>query len=435
MSDEARTGLSLGISASPSSTRLHGRWLAVARVGWLALFVVTVAPFALSLPGYPGMIAHPTSANAAISPTVARALLNAGISLETYGWTSFAILIVVVGTSLILALLLAWRRSDDWMTLAVSLFIIAYPISGIGIPQNGASTSPNTSLAVAMTILESVPSFIIILGVLLLFPNGRFAPRWAWVIFLALSLWTLGLAVAPASFGGALFLGYPVAFLTIIMCMIYRYRRVSTPTERLQTKWIVGGLIVTLVANQVFWIPTGFTPLGQTLYPALCYLAYQVSFALSPIAFFIAIQRYRLYDIDTIINRALVYGALSITLAGIYAACVIVAQAFVCAFATGSAAQQPIVIVATTLLIAALFGPLRARLQAFVDRRFYRRKYDAVRTVAAFSATLRQEVDLASLQEQLLATVEETVQPAHASIWLLPPTARRSPGALSARDE
>ncbi len=360
------------------------------------------------------MIVHPTPANAALSSGATRALQGLGVSLATYGWISFVFLAVVVLISLALALLLAWRRSDDWMALAVSLFILVYTISNVGIPLNGANANPTTPLDITIAILVSAPVLIIVFGVLLLFPSGRFAPRWAWVIFVALSLWALVVNAFPALFDGALFLGYPVAILTIIVCMVYRYRRVSTPTERFQTKWIVGGLVVTLIANQVFWIPTGFTPLGETLYSPLVYLLYQLSLALVPISFYIAIQRYRLYDIDTIINRALVYGALTVTLVGVYAGCVVGAQALLSATALSADNQQnPLVIVATTLLVAALIRPVRAGLQRFVDRRFYRSKYDAARTVAAFGATLREEVDLATLQERLLATVEETVRPAH----------------------
>jgi hypothetical protein len=188
---------------------------------------------------------------------------------------------------------------------------------------------------------------------------------------------------------------------------------------------VVAGLVITLIANQLFWIPTGFTPLGQTLYAPVAYLVYQLLLAFSPITFFIAIQRYRLYDIDAIINRALVYGSLTVALVGVYAACVLGAQKIIAAL-TGDVGAEPVVIVATTLLVAALFRPLRAGLQALVDRRFYRSKYDAARTIAGFSATLRQETELDALQGRLLETVERTMQPAHASIWLQATPAART---------
>ncbi len=217
-------------------------------------------------------------------------------------------------------------------------------------------------------------------------------------------------------------IGYPLFIVAIIVCMVYRYRRGSTPVQRQQTKWVIAGLVVSLVANQAFWFPTQFTALGATIYPLLCYLAYQLVLLLVPVTFFIAIQRYRLYEIDTLINRALVYGSLTAILALVYAAGVIGLQALVGGL-TGASGQSgsPLAIVATTLLIAALFRPLRARLQAMVDRRFYRRKYDAARTLAAFEGALRREVELAAVRDHLLAAVEETMLPEHAALWLREP--------------
>jgi hypothetical protein len=140
---------------------------------------------------------------------------------------------------------------------------------------------------------------------------------------------------------------------------------------------------------------------------------------LIPLSFGIAILRYRLYDIDIIINRTLVYGSLTALLALLYIGLIVALQALVGAL-TGTLSQQPLVIVTSTLVIAALFQPLRRGIQNIIDRRFYRRKYDAARTVAEFDATLRNEVDLQQLSEHLVAVVQETMQPAHISLWLRP---------------
>src|SRR5262249_7948682 len=139
--------------------------------------------------------------------------------------------------------------------------------------------------------------------------------------------------------------------------------------------------------------------------------------ALIPLAVGIALLRYRLWDIDLIINRTLVYGMLTGTLASVYFLLIIVLQSLVRSL-TGQVLQSPLVIVASTLAIVALFEPLRQRIQSIIDRRFYRRKYDAAKTLAAFSATLRSEVDLDQLREQVVAVVQETMQPAHISLWL-----------------
>ncbi|HEV8193335.1 MAG TPA: hypothetical protein VGP82_17875 [Ktedonobacterales bacterium] len=130
--------------------------------------------------------------------------------------------------------------------------------------------------------------------------------------------------------------------------------------------------------------------------------------------------RYRLWEVDALINRALVYGSLTIILAVVYVVGVIGTQAIVGSMTQSAEQEQsPLSIVVTTLVIAALLEPLRRRLQALIDRRFYRRKYDAERTLATFTTTLREGMDLPELTSRLLATVEETIQPAHISLWLL----------------
>ena len=150
-------------------------------------------------------------------------------------------------------------------------------------------------------------------------------------------------------------------------------------------------------------------------------LATLVSFTAVPIAVGFAILRYRLYEIDLIINRTLVYGALTTALALVYFGGVATIQAIFRAL-TGQGEQGQLAVVVSTLLIAALFNPLRRRIQSFIDRRFYRRKYDAAKTLEAFSAKLRDETDLDALSEDLTSVVRETMQPSHVSLWLRPDT-------------
>jgi hypothetical protein len=151
-------------------------------------------------------------------------------------------------------------------------------------------------------------------------------------------------------------------------------------------------------------------------------VAMQLALIGMPISMGIAILRYRLYEIDILINRTLVYGSLTVTLVALYFGGIIVLQRI---FVLLTGQQSTLAVVASTLLIAAMFTPLRRRIQLFIDRRFYRRKYDARKTLEAFSGKLRQEADIEALNDDLVGVVRETMQPVHVSLWLRPETAPR----------
>ena len=201
-----------------------------------------------------------------------------------------------------------------------------------------------------------------------------------------------------------------------------RFRR-SRGEEREQIKWIA--FAASLMAI-LFLVGFGGSLLAQgaaePLWLKVLSDAVSLSYVGVPVAVGFAVLRYRLYDIDVIINRTLVYGALTAMLALVYFGGVATTQTIFRAL-TGQEQQPQLAIVASTLIIAALFNPLRRRIQAFIDRRFYRRKYDAAKTLAAFSAKLRDETDLDTLRDDLVGVVMETVQPAHVSLWLRPDTA------------
>jgi hypothetical protein len=216
-------------------------------------------------------------------------------------------------------------------------------------------------------------------------------------------------------------------FAVAALCLILRQLR-ATGQERLQLKWFTSsvGLVVAIyVVQAAIFIHYG----SPTAFPDWAKLYYALSIrsdVLVPIAAGIAILRYRLYDIDVIINRALVYGTLSATLVALYFAGIVVLQRVFVAL-TGE--QSTLAVVASTLIIAAMFNPLRRRIQSLVDRRFYRRKYDAAKTLEAFSTRLRDEMDLQTLNNDLVSVVTETMQPAHVSLWLRTDTASRGNGS------
>jgi hypothetical protein len=265
------------------------------------------------------------------------------------------------------------------------------------------------------------------------FPRGRFVPRWLWLpLLVAMGLvFTIG-SNLPPTFSLVLILS---TLLTLIASQTYRYRRISTPIQRQQTKWAVFGLALALLANQLYWQSANFPAYYRpgSLYPLLLIPDSFLILAILTVFFSIAILRSRLFDIDVIIRRTLIYGVLTAILAGVYFGCVIGAQALVQAI-TGVAALPPVTIVASTLLIAALFMPLRRGIQAFIDRRFYRRKYDVAKTLVAFNATLRQEVDLETLRAHVVGVVRHTMQPAHVSLWLREPERRRAYRAQEQRE-
>jgi hypothetical protein len=207
----------------------------------------------------------------------------------------------------------------------------------------------------------------------------------------------------------------------ILIAQVYRHHHAFNPLQRQQTKWILFGGSVTVIIIVGLTVPLYLFPsLGQagSFYQLVIGPVYLVITLIFPLSLGIAILRYRLWDIDIIIHRTLVYITLTVLLAAAYFGLVFALQFLL----RGLISQTSgVAIVVSTLAIAALFQPLRHRIQRLIDRRFYRRKYDAARTLAAFSATIRDEVDLNQLCTKLTAVVEETMQPAHVSLWLCPP--------------
>ena len=278
---------------------------------------------------------------------------------------------------------------------------------------------------------------------ILLFPTGRLpSTQWRWLGWLTVVFVVVGVIVAASSSGALLGIlgpiqnplgieGFSSAYYKAILYImaplltvaaalaVYIRLRRAIGVERQQIKWFAYAAVVTVSCTILAYIIPGVidTPLWFE----------RVGFALNiafipavPISIGIAILRYRLYEIDLIINRTLVYGSLTTTLVALYFVGIVVLQR-VFVLLTGQ--QSTLAVVASTLLIAALFTPLRRAIQGFIDRRFYRRKYDVRKTLEAFSAQLRNETDLDSLSDDLVGVVAETMQPAHVSLWLRPETA------------
>ena len=299
-------------------------------------------------------------------------------------------------------------------------------VLGTGVPYSGDLNGP---------VLLLMNFWVVSVGALctavVLFPSGSPPSRWWWAF----------LGVVWASGCLEYFLAYPTspefAFLpeqldvlaaptniafqfclgVQFLALLARWRR-SGIVEKLQLKWVVYG--VTLAGSTALLVEVVLANLVPILYvPGTFVLSLAV--LLIPAGIGVAMLRYRLYDIDAVINLTLVYAVLSATLVALYFAGIVLLQRIFAGF-TGHEKLPQLGIVASTLVIAALFNPLRRRIQSFIDRRFYRRKYDARKTLDTFSSRLRQETNLDALGGDLVALVRETMQPEHVSLWLREPS-------------
>jgi hypothetical protein len=349
--------------------------------------------------------------------------------------------------------LIASKRPQNpigWICLTAGflwmLIVLSDSYGTYGLAKPGSIPYPVASEALGLWLWVP-PVGLLGTYLILLFPNGRLpSRRWrplAWLSGAVIVLGSVGIALAPGSvedlggvrnpFGleGAPWVAYaavvvpllPVCILASAVSLVLRYRR-SGGEERQQVKWIAFaasfvGLValITVVSTQMFAPESLETAGTQPLWLELLQDAELLSLAGVPVAVGFAILRHRLYDIDILINRTLVYGSLTAMLVAVYYGSVVILQYI---FRALSGGESQFAIVASTLAIAALFNPLRRRVQGFVDRRFYRRKYDAAKTLADFGVRLREEPDLETLGSDVVRVVRETMQPAHVSLWLRP---------------
>ena len=411
------------LNAQPSRILLRGRRLAAARAAWVVIASLVAA---LSVAGLPALygeyraLSYPDFSN----PAAVRAnLAELGLSTGFYAAYLLALVVVLSAACFVVATVIFWRRSDEPMALFVAMLLVL-----LGATFSG-SVGALGGLNPIWEWLSSVLNALSLASVFLffyLFPDGNFVPRWTRWLAVLLLAYVVPPSLFPASpLSPENWSALPYTLfllgllLTGIFAQVHRYRRVSTPLQRQQTKWVVFGFAAALAGYVgVISLQVIFPSLepgtladffGATA--ALCFML------LIPLSISIAILRYRLYDIDVVINRTLVYGSLTILLGATYYGSVVVLQQL---FRALTGQESSLVVVASTLAIAALFVPLRRRIQAFIDRLFYRRKYDAAKILAVFSAKLREETDLDALSDEVVAVVRETMQPAHVSLWLRP---------------
>jgi hypothetical protein len=406
---------------------LHGRRLLLARA---TLAVVAVLVAGLFIRAVPllfmalQVVCTGRDCQGHLTPDMVRQLQALGLSSSAYAAYVVALDAVFAGVYCAIAAILVWRKSDERMALFSALTLVTF---------GGATFTDALDVLVraypgwwwVVATLDLLGGASIIL-LFYLFPDGRFVPRWS---FWLAAPWVLVQGAgyffpdAPVSYAHWPFLLQWLLFFVgvgpAIGAQIYRYRRVSGPLQRQQTKVVVFGMTVAvggfLGFESVLLLPFLQDSMLAQLIIGTATFAVML---LLPLSIGVAILRYRLWDVDLLINKVLVYGALTAMLGALYLGSVVGLIALLRGL---SGERSTVAIVIATLLSVALFQPLRRRLQTGIDRRFYRRKYDAAQALAAFSARLRDEVDLNAVTADLVAVVDDTVQPEHVWLWLREP--------------
>jgi signal transduction histidine kinase len=392
---------------SEAGTSLSGHWLLVARVGWIALVALATGDFIVSLPPYAAQM-YAVSNDLLyvpwqLSPESSQALQHIGISLAVYAPFAIALSSTIALVWIVVGVVIFWRKSDDWMALLIAFVLVqggASDITVISHPNNVfwalALQGLNFFFATASLLFFSI------------FPNGRFVPIWTrWLVIVSIALFgvqyffpdsPLNPQNWPALSSSLFLFG---VFGSLTGAQIYRYRRVFSPVQRQQTKWVVYalalvvlGIVVDVVVEDLLQLHLPIF-LTQFLGP----VAWSLVPVLIPISLGIAILRYRLWDIDIIINRTLMYGILTVSIVALY-------MLVVLGLGTLFQAQGNLIIaLLATGLIAVLFHPLRSRLQRAVNRLMYGERDDPYRVLTRLGRRL--EATLAP--EAMLPTIVETV--------------------------
>jgi hypothetical protein len=397
----------------------HSIWFRLVQVLWFALALVAVGVILASLPGYWQGIVD----GVFFQETPTTSDLTLAMDLIADLTSMFAVVV-----SFLLAVLLFWRKADDLMALSLSFFLLAYSVILAG-PMEillDIYGLPFDIYNFASAFLLTVP----LMAFAFLFPNGHFVPGWTrWILVVAIISFLLLFSIPNDQWfttSSSLSIFVTIIFATIqilgIYAQVYRYRNVSSYSEKQQTKWVLFGLWLFLSSLILAAVMAEFIPIdsisgvSRAGWESLTTIIWWLSFCILPVTIFIAIQRHSLWDIDLIIRKTLVYGALTLLIVVAYFGSVVLLQQ---AFRALTGQDSPVAIVISTLIIAALFNPLRVRVQETIDRRFYRHKYDAQQALAEFAATARDEVEMDQLTEHLLSVVQESMQPEQTTLWLV----------------
>lgn len=355
-----------------------------------------------------------------------------GLSITAYAAFQTALDVISAIAFFAIGIIIFIRGWRDWMMILISLTMITFGMLFAATLNILAETYPIWTVPV--TLVRAVGLELSLIAGFYLFPDGRFVPkvtRWLAVLWTIMVIaWSLfpklpANLVYATTWGenlGLSFGFYGFWYLTGLVSQIYRYKRVSGPVEKQQTKWVVFGMSSAVIGFILFNIPLAFFPqLERPGYPHLLYSfiaepLYMLVTIFVPISIAISILKFRLWEVDRIINRSVVYGILTLFLGLTYIGLVLGLRASLMSFTPNPSTITTII---STLAVAAMFTPVRNFLQSWIDKRFFRRKYDTERTLEQFRMSLRNKVDMNSLSKELIALVDKTIQPESVSLWLV----------------
>ncbi|MFN2195573.1 MAG: hypothetical protein ACK2UW_05555 [Anaerolineales bacterium] len=403
-------------AAALAGTTLAGIRLQAARAGWWLICLLSISLFTLAVPlRYAQLLSDPYG----FGPY----LQQMGLSIRffaAYGTGMDVLVALICYTTAIFTFL---QRSDDWVILLVTQTIILITVGVLPVVEILPEAYPALQPVLIGLRILGLNSLTIMFFV---FPNGQFYPRWTRWVALGIFIYTLSWLFLPATLPPAsipefaasrnylLLIGVFSWMLLGILTQILRYRHHATPVQRQQTKvviyaFLLAGLLLLLLGVIIIFFPIVRAPgIWNVVYTLLGISLILAALVSIPIGIALAVLRYHLWDVDLIIRRTLVYSSVTLLLGAIYFSGVTIIQSV---FTSLTGEQSTIAIVLSTLAIAALFNPLRTRVQDFIDRRFYRQRYHAQQEIERFAAAVQQETELNQILHHLASVLGETIQP------------------------
>ena len=410
----------------------ESKWLRTAQIAWI-IFVVPA--LVLYIAGW--LIQFDTlhrvctdvAAQCAefdyVTPVALEQLNTAGISMDAYAWLVAGVSLLYAILPVGLGLLIFIRKRDEFIGLLVSFFLVTFGLAGspLNVASNAFQQLGWYTMLITVASSMSLPLFF---G---MFPNGQMVPRVYWLVVVMFGVLRIGGDIFQIdSMTNQVWNVFSfVAWLSVLVggtaAQIYRYLRVATFEEKRQTRWVLFGLgllVVWILSLVIYTAVIGDWRIGTNQDPSILrrvifLTTLQLAFQFIYLSIGMAILRSRLFDIDVIIRRTVTYALVVALLLFVYFGSVILLQQL---FASVTGQRSEIITIVSTLAIAALFIPLRNRVQNAIDKRFNRKKYDAAQVLQKFAETVRDETDLDKLNAELLNVVNETMQPKNVSVWL-----------------